>query len=29
MPLVRDHLDRCPDCNEEYEALLLSLQANG
>lgn len=29
MPLVQDHLDRCPDCNEEYEALLLALQANG
>lgn len=28
MPLVQDHLDRCPDCREEYEALLLALQAN-
>ena len=22
MPLVREHLDTCPDCCEEYEALL-------
>jgi len=22
MPLVREHLDMCPDCEEEYEALL-------
>jgi len=22
MPLMRDHLDICPDCCEEYEALL-------
>ena len=22
MPLVREHLDLCPDCCEEYEALL-------
>ena len=28
MPMVQDHLDRCPDCREEYEALLLALQAN-
>jgi hypothetical protein len=26
MPLVRDHLDRCPDCREEYEVLLAALQ---
>jgi len=22
MPLIREHLDLCPDCCEEYEALL-------
>jgi len=22
MPLIRDHLDTCPDCCEEFEALL-------
>jgi len=22
MPLVRDHLDKCPECCDEYEALL-------
>ena len=22
MPLVREHLDQCPECCEEYEALL-------
>ena len=22
MPLVHDHLQRCPDCREEFEALL-------
>ncbi len=27
MPLVRDHLDRCHDCREEFEALLLALRA--
>jgi hypothetical protein len=27
MPLVQDHLDRCRDCREEFEALLLALQA--
>ncbi len=27
MPLVQDHLDRCKDCREEYEALLAALQA--
>ena len=26
MPLVRQHLDMCPDCREEYEALLNMLQ---
>jgi hypothetical protein len=27
MPLVQDHLDRCRDCREEFEALLIALQA--
>jgi hypothetical protein len=27
MPLVQDHLDRCGDCREEFEALLSALQA--
>jgi len=22
MPLIREHLDKCPDCYEEFEALL-------
>jgi len=26
MPLVQDHLDRCPDCREEFEALLAVLR---
>lgn len=26
MPLVKDHLDRCKDCNEEYRVLLAALQ---
>ena len=26
MPLVREHLDMCPDCDEEYEALLTVLE---
>ena len=26
MPLVRQHLDMCPDCREEYETLLRMLQ---
>ena len=26
MPLVRKHLDVCPSCREEYEALLETLQ---
>jgi hypothetical protein len=27
MPLVQDHLARCRDCREEYEALLVSVRA--
>jgi predicted anti-sigma-YlaC factor YlaD len=27
MPLVHDHLERCTDCREEFEALLGALQA--
>ena len=27
MPLVQDHLDRCGDCREEFEALLAALEA--
>ncbi len=27
LPLVQDHLDRCGDCREEFEALLAALQA--
>jgi hypothetical protein len=26
MPLVRQHLDMCPDCREEYEVVLNMLQ---
>jgi len=26
MPLVRQHLDMCPDCREEYESLLRMVQ---
>ena len=26
MPLLREHLDMCPDCCEEYEALLSALE---
>lgn len=26
MPLIRQHLDTCPDCREEYETLLEMLQ---
>lgn len=26
MPLVRDHLEKCPDCREEYETLLGMLE---
>lgn len=27
MPLVQDHLNRCGDCREEFEALLAALRA--
>jgi hypothetical protein len=27
MPLVKDHLDRCQACREEYEVLLEALEA--
>ena len=27
MPLVQDHLERCNDCCEEFEALLAALRA--
>lgn len=27
MPLVKEHLDRCAACREEYEALLQALEA--
>jgi Zn finger protein HypA/HybF involved in hydrogenase expression len=27
MPLVQDHLERCPDCREEFKALLAALRA--
>jgi hypothetical protein len=27
MQLVQDHLDRCMDCREEFEALLRAMQA--
>ncbi len=26
MPLVKDHLDRCGNCREEYEALLEAMR---
>ena len=26
LPLVQDHLGRCPDCREEFEALLLAVR---
>jgi len=26
MPLVKDHLDRCRDCHEEFRALLTALR---
>ena len=29
MPLVQQHLDMCPDCREEYEALMTILEAEG
>lgn len=28
MPLVKDHLDRCDPCREEFEALLDAVRAN-
>jgi len=27
MPLVQDHLDRCRDCREEFEALLKAVRS--
>ena len=27
MPLVQHHLEMCPDCREEFEALVKSMQA--
>lgn len=27
MPLIQEHLDRCGNCKEEYEALLVALKA--
>jgi hypothetical protein len=27
LPLVQDHLDRCGDCQEEFEALMTALKA--
>jgi hypothetical protein len=27
MPQVQQHLDRCPDCREEFDALLRALDA--
>ena len=29
MPLVQRHLDMCPDCREEFEALMRILRASG
>jgi len=29
MPLVQDHLHRCGDCREEFEALLTAIRAVG
>ena len=29
MPLVEDHLDKCGDCREEFEALLEALREEG
>jgi hypothetical protein len=29
MPLVQDHLNRCQDCREEFEALISALRAVG
>lgn len=28
LPLVQDHLNRCKDCREEFEALMLALQGS-
>jgi predicted anti-sigma-YlaC factor YlaD len=28
MPMVQDHLDRCDDCRQEFEALLEALSAS-
>ena len=28
MPLVQDHLERCPDCRQEYLTLMEALQAD-
>jgi len=28
MPLIQRHLEMCPECREEYEALLLALQVD-
>ena len=28
MPLVQDHLERCPDCKQEFLALMEALQAD-
>ena len=28
MPLVQDHLEKCGDCQEEFEALLQALHAS-
>lgn len=27
MPLVQDHLEKCEDCREEFEALLVAIQS--
>jgi hypothetical protein len=27
MPLVQDHLEKCEDCREEFEALLVTIQS--
>jgi len=29
VPLVQDHLNRCRDCREEFEALMTTLRALG
>lgn len=29
IPLVQQHLEMCPDCREEFEALLRIVQATG